>query len=349
MNYYDKIKTLNGYKFSQYSNQTILSTSFVVLTKHLLQEEVENKEEVIRYLLSTQNDEGFFVDLNYKYHEHPEHNPSYVLPQFTFFSLLALDILGEKKVKLSFMESLDINELDLILNKSLEKNFWATSNQLMFLMYFITYSLKYLDIDKDKYHSYIEHIFRFLNKNQNIENGFWGCDKTTESIYAKAYGGAHIYLFYDYFNKEIPNVHKIIDNCLLMHSSNGLIQTVEGGACEDYDIIEIYYRCLKQTDHRKSEIIVNLMKMKRTLLKDMKADKSFSYKVCSKNNFYKFFNSNLKKQTYKYSSWDYMETPIYYSDTWGTFFRYLGLKMIDNIIDGDNNFNSASLPGWGYI
>ncbi len=349
MKYYDKIKTKNGYKFSQFSNQTILSTSFVVLTKHLLKEEIENKKEIINYLLSARNKEGYFIDKNYEYHAHPEHNSSYVIPQFTFFTLLALDVLGVKEVELPFLDSFDFENLNIELNKSLEKNFWATSNKLMFLMYFITYKLEYGDGNRAKLQKFKDEIFKFLNKHQNAENGFWGDDKTTKSIFAKAYGAAHIYLFYDFYNKEIQYSNKIIDNCLKMHSKNGLIQSVEGGACEDYDIIEIYYRCLKQTDYRKEEIFSKLRLMKKALQKDMKKDGSFAYRTYPNNKVYRLFDGKVKSKKYKYSSWDYMETPIYYSDAWGTFFRHLGLKMIDKMIDGKLDYNSANLPGWGFI
>jgi hypothetical protein len=347
MKYLNKIKTDNGFKFSQYSNQTILSTSFGVLTKHLLQEEIENKEKITQYLLSTRNSEGYFIDPNYKYHEHPEHNSSYVIPQFTFFTLSALDVLGVKNLELLFLKEFNSEKLQEELHKSLEKNFWATSNQLMFLMYFLTYKTKYLEAAGCQ--EYIEIIFQFLNKNQNIENGFWGNELTTNSIYAKAYGAAHIYLFYDYYKKEIPFTDKIIDNCLKMHSKNGLIQTLEGGACEDYDIIEIYFRCLKQTDYRREEILDQLHLMKKILLRDKKGDNSFSYKTYSKNKIYKVFDNNVKTQKYKYSSWDYMETPYYLSDAWGTFFRHLSLKLINNILEGKTDYNSAILPSWGYI
>jgi len=349
MKYFNKIITENGFKFSEYSNQTILSTSFVVLTKHLLKEEIENKEKIINYLLSSRNSEGYFIDSNYKYHKHPEHNAAYVIPQFTFFALLALDVLGVKTKELSFLNSFNHEILEKELNKSLEKNFWATSNELMFLMYFLTYSLEYLNVDKEEYRSYMDKIFLFLNKNQNTDNGFWGNNITTNSIYAKAYGAAHIYLFYDFFNKEISYSNKIIDSCLKMHSKNGLIQSLEGGACEDYDIIEIYYRCLKQTDYRKEEVFEKLHMMKRTLISDVKRDNSFSYKKYPESKVYKYFDKKILAQKYKYSSWDYMETPVYLSDTWGTFFRHLGLKLVDNMLEGKTEYNSSNLPGWGYI
>lgn len=347
MEYFKKIKSENGFKFSEYSNQTILSTSFVILTKHLLQEEIENKKEITQYLLNSRNTDGYFIDPNYKYHKHPEHDSEYVIPQFTFFSLSALDVLGVKNLELPFLKEFNQEKLLEELKKSLEKNFWATSNQLMFLMYFITYKLKYLKAAGCQ--EYIDLIFKFLNKNQNRENGFWGNDMTTKSIYAKAYGAAHIYLFYDFYKKEIPYTEQIIDNCLEMHSKNGLIQTLEGGACEDYDIIEIYFRCLKQTDYRREEILNKLFNMKKILLKDKKRDNSFSYKRYSKKAIQRIFDINLKTEKYRYSSWDYMETPYYLSDSWGTFFRHLSLKLIDNMLEGDTEYNSATLPSWGYI
>ena len=349
MEYFNKIKTENGFKFSEYSNQTILSTSFGVLTKHLLQKEIKNKQEIIQYLLSTRNSEGYFIDPNYKYHKHPEHGSSYVIPQFTFFTLSALDVLGVKNLELSFLNKFNSEKLDEELNKSLEKNFCATSNQLMFLMYFLTYSLKYLNVDKEEYRSYIDKIFHFLNKNQNAGNGFWGNDVTTKSMYAKAYGAAHIYLFYDFYNKEISFSNKIIDSCLKMHSKNGLIQSLEGGACEDYDIIEIYHRCLKQTDYRKEEVFEKLYMMKKTLMSDEKRDNSFSYKKYPKSKIHKYFDKKVITNKYKYSSWDYMETPVYLSDIWGTFFRHLSLKLVDNILEGKTNYNSSTIPSWGYI
>ena len=132
------------------------------------QKEVENKLEIIEYLLSTRNSEGYFIDPNYKYHKHAEHDSNYVIPQFTFFTLSALDALGVKNIELPFLKELNDEKLQEELNKSLEKNFWATSNQLMFLMYFITYAIKYYKTPADG-NEYMNTIFRFLNLNQNKE------------------------------------------------------------------------------------------------------------------------------------------------------------------------------------
>ncbi|MFZ6664547.1 hypothetical protein [Peijinzhouia sedimentorum] len=346
--YLSSIATNSGFKFSKYSNQTILSTSFAISTSHLEKIELTNKETYGSYLLANRTEEGYFTDENYGYHKHIYHGPDYVLPQFSFFSLTALDILGFRAKDLFFVQELSEDSLLGLLESSMLQNFWATSNQVMFQLYFLAYELKYnLEANKELILRKIDLVFEFLNRKQNKNDGYWGNDKITPSMYHKAYGAAHIYLFYDYFGKEIPLIEKVIDSTLKLHKSNGLIETLEGGACEDYDIIEIYLRCLKQSDYRKDEIFQRLIQMKSTIEASQNKDRGFSYRL-KKSNWRDVFRKK-DMSSYKYSSWDYMETPLFESDIWATFFRCLSIKTIEHIVFNKNNFNSINLPGWGYI
>jgi len=346
--YVDSLKTDDGYRFSEYSDTTILSTSFAVSTLYLLNQEIIDKEKMIRYLSGIRTDEGFINDRNYIPFDHFYHHKDYILPQFTYYSLMALDILGYKMERFKFIEDLTVEKISALLNSFFTKNFWATSNQLMFLLYFLSYAEKNNLLEKEITSKYFDLIFGYINSKQNAENGYWGGGDITPSVFHQAYGAAHTYIFYDYFDREIQYVNHVIDATLKLHAENGLIETINGGACEDYNIVDIYLRCLKQTDYRRNEITDKLLKMRKSIIKSQFNNGGFPYKI-QKSSLTRLFKKQDLTETYKYSSWDKMETFVYKPDIWSTFFRTLTIKVIDYIIDSNKTFPSTKLPGWGYL
>jgi len=343
------VKETGSFLFSKYSNDTILSTDFTVMLCNLLKIDVDsyyNSEKIKDYLLQTMNVDGLFIDRKFDSSIERYHKNDYIQLQFTYFTLIALDILGVRFQELTFMKP-------FLKEESLEEwfqqlnwgNFWYESNKIMFIMYFLAYLMKYGDNElQTKANEMIQVCFRILDQKQDKNTGYWGTDLNNNNLQDGCFGSSHIYLFYDYFKKEIQYPNKIVDSTILLHSTNGLINRVEGGACEDYDAIEIYYRILKQTSYRNDEIHAKIRLMKDTLDKAQNRDGGYSYRLYAGKSLFKD-----KKTKYKYSSWDMMETPIYHSDIWGTFFRMLTIKMVEDILSNKKDYNSYNLPGWGYF
>lgn len=338
------------FSFSKYSNPTLLSTDFAIMSLYLINglERIDNKL-IIKDLLRLKTPENSFIDFQYNQSMERGHKPDYILNQYTFFTLIALDQLGVTYEKLHFFDVfLDHNKLKEWLNSLNWSNFWYESNKIMFWLFFLSYIHKYgNDLDKLKAEEIVDIIFEILNKKQDKNTGFWGTNLNNNNLVDGCFGAAHILLFYEYYKREIPYKKEIIDNTLALHSKNGLVLNNEGGACEDYDVVEIYLRVLEQTDYRRNEVVNKIEQMKRTIISNQESDGGFPYLIGNrKYGIFKQKNNNV----YRYSSWELMETKLYYSDTWATYFRILTVAIIDYILKIEiYKFQTYNLPGWGYI
>lgn len=338
------------FKFSLTSNPTLLSTDFSLMTLFLCNISIDKKKDnLVKALLKTKTSSNSFIDPNYDDSIERYHKPDYIINQFTFFTLIALDQLGCRFDRLPFFDHyLNKNQLELWFHSLKWDQFWYESNKIMFWLYFYSYILNYgQEHDRQKAAECIDCAFKVLNERQDKNTGYWGTDLNDNNLVDGCFGAAHIYLFYDYFNREIQYPEKIIDNTLSLHSFNGLMLSQEGGACEDYDAVEIYLRVAKQSDYRKNEINDKLYRMKKTIIKNQDPSGGFPYRFTPRK---LGFIKQKKTANYRYSSWELMETDIYQPDTWGTFFRLLSVAAIDSILaDNPEKYNSYRLPGWGYI
>jgi hypothetical protein len=344
-----------SYKFSKSSESSLLSSSFGVMTDFLIRGKMglrDSREDLIRYIADG-------IDLSKNRISDPllspqalvgNHKIDYLEGQITYFSLVALDVLGyhDSDINFSKIYFQDQNQLEKWFNSLDLSRFWYESNKIMFVLYFLFYKCYYgsekSNVSKDSIYLLIE----LLNRAQDKNTGFWGTNLNGNNLYDGCFGTAHLLLFYDYLDIEIPFIKKIIDNTIRLHNSNGLMRRKNGGACEDYDAIEIYLRCLNQTDYRKSEISSIILKMRDVINNSQNSDGGFSYKI-EESKINNLIKSRIFPQYYLYSGWKLMETATYKSDMWATWFRTLSIKVIDYLLEGETDFNSYWLPAWGYI
>jgi len=232
--YANSLYNNGAYKFSEFGNSTILSTSFAVSTLYLNNLSIQKIDDTKKYLLSALQEDGYFIDKNFDHkNNNSYHKNDYTIPQFTFFSLIALDILGVNNISLKFMDHyLNINNLKSWFENLNWATFWYESNKIMFMMYFLSYLIKYDFTRKDMALICMEECFNILDKKQDKNTGFWGTDINNNNMMDGLAGAAHIYFFYDFYNKEIKYKDKIIDSLLSFHKDI-LIGSVEGGAGED--------------------------------------------------------------------------------------------------------------------
>lgn len=355
LKYLQSLLNIDGsFNFSKKSKPSFLSTSFGVMIDFLKNDHLSfNKENILQYYKTgIDSNLNELIDPALKSKDIKGlHKLDYIQNQITYFSLIAMDVLDYQAPEIANgasdfenMESIEkwFNHLDL-------SHFWYESNKIMFLLYFLFYVEKYADSNKaEEAKKKIEEIIFLLTKTQDINTGFWGTNLNGNDLYDGCFGAAHIYIFYDYLNLEIPYVEKVIDHTLKLHHSNGLMKSKHGGACEDYDAIDIYLRCLNQTDYRTNEIFDILYKMRQIIKASQNNDGGFSYKIedsISKN----FFYNNILQRSYTYSGWKLMETPSFKSDLWATWFRSLSINVIDYLLDKKEDFNSYNLPAWGFV
>ena len=355
LKYIDKlfIEKDGSFKFSARSPSTLLATDFAVSTMYLLEgaEKLKEYGQSKEYLLSAQSEADIFIDPLFNPKDtFGSHSTNYIINQFTYFTLIALDHLGEVFSSLRFYQNefADEKKIRSWINQLDFSRFWYVSNEIMFIFYFSSYLLKYGDVEaKNLAERNIDILFEVLNEKQDPDTGYWGTELNNRNLIDGCYGAAHILLFYDYFKKDIRYTDKIIDNTLFLHSENGLMGNKYGGACEDYDAIDIYLRCMRYTDHRKSDIISQLLKMKEQMLKRESPSGGFPYRIS--NNPIRRTIKIAMKRSYRYSGWGGMETLAYLPDIWATWFRSMSLAVIDLITENKKDFYSYSLPAWGFI
>ncbi|MCK3683747.1 hypothetical protein [Maribellus sp. YY47] len=343
-----------GYLFSKYSNATLLSTSFGVMVDYLLTGQAGTDASELKDYYSNRLDNGKGQVILTGFDSSQltgGHKADYVEMQLSYFSLIAADTLGVRLSGIDYVTNFLNDETkleDWFYSLDLSQ-FWYESNKIMFILYFLFYQEKYGEGDLSaRAGSLIPEFINLLNKNQDKNTGFWGTNLNNNDLYDGCFGAAHIYFFYDYLGAEIQYVNKIIDNTLLLHNEKGLLKSKYGGACEDYDAIDIYLRCLKQTDYRKQEIFDILGKMRSTIGKSQNPDGGFSYRITD-SFLRKTVFSHILKREYSYSGWDRMKTLSFQPDLWATWFRALSLKVIDLILENRKDFYSYNLPAWGYI
>ena len=300
-------------RFSNDTYANFLSTSFGTMIYYLIgQVDSRDESKLIQYWGIKDNAPiENIIDPSFSTNDLiGRHKPDYVLNQITYFSLLALDVIGvqlrgnyveESYLGNSVLLERWFNSLDL-------SRFWYESNKIMFMLYFLSYINRYSGQDRSKKAiDSIHLIMQLLNESQDKVTGFWGTNLNNNNLYDGCYGTAHVLMYYDYFEYEIPYVKQILDNTLSLHNENGLLGSKYGGACEDYDAIEIYLRCGKQTDYRKNDIELVLIKMKELIEKSQNRDGGFSYKITDSFVRKQVYTKLIKKK-YSYSGWNKMTT-----------------------------------------
>jgi len=340
-----------GFRFFKGGNSTMLSSSFGVQLNFLLDNSADYPTDKIAASLKKHQDtqSGLFIDDIFDMMDVKGFEEEYILWQFTYFATIALDMLNETlPFSFNFLTDLkNIGALEKWLNNQDFKNFWYTSNKIMFLFYFLTYEQERLNIDNRKL---IEYLFTFLDSKQDADTGFWGTQRGA-SLQNGMFGAAHIYLYYHFYGREINYKEKIIDNVMSLQNSTGLFGGRFGGACEDYDAIEIFSVLMRHSDYKYNLVKKILDKTYSIVQKNQNKDGGFPYRIDTRRITERLKNKITRKEySYNYSGWRKMQSNCFKSDIWGTYFRVLTIAKIDGILRiGDSNkYKFYFLPGWGY-
>ena len=347
----------HGFRFWQDGEVTLLSSCFGVQFAYLINNlSAIDTDHISTHILDQQSEDGlFYDDIFLPSDTTGSHSEQYITWQFTFFSLIALDMLGIKpKVTLTFLDTFkEDGYLAKWLNERDWNDFWYASNEIMFLLYFLIYQRDRLCIDRPQCTAAMDICMDYLDKHQDPLTGFWGRN-VRKDVYNSLYGAAHIYLFYDYLERPIPHAGRIIDTTLGLQSANGLYGNAGGGACEDYDAVEILFRMYNISQHRKDDVRVAMRKTYMAIRNASDAAGGYSYRLRKrsilnpiKSLILKRFNPEI---CYSYSGWSKMKCNVYTPDLWGTYFRVLTMALIEMTLGTEKSFNYKfyALPGWGY-
>lgn len=333
------------FRFFAGGPSTILSTSFGIQTAFLFSVLADYPVERIGSKLQSQQiADGLFVDTKFTTEDAIGVEREYLLWQFSYFATIALDMMGKKPLfPFAFLAELgDEKHIADWFSKQNFSDFWYTSNKIMFLLYFLAYEQARMAVDNRKR---IGAVMRLLDAAQKPSTGFWGdesCDMRNGM-----FGAAHIYLFYDYFGLDVPLKEKIIDNTIALGDSHHLY----GGACEDYDAVEILTRLQKQTNYRQEDVVNVLRRISEATILHRASNGGFPYRFDMRSVRVKLQDVLLRTpNAYSYSGWNSMRSQWFKPDLWGTYFRALSVAKISKTLDpkASSSFRFYSLPGWGY-
>jgi hypothetical protein len=342
--------TQYNFRFFNDGNATVLSTSFAVQLLFLLNDLHEYPLNNICAALKIQQDNktGLFIDHNFKLSEIKGFDSEFVLWGFTFFATIALDMLNQlPNHQFEFLVNLkDEKTLDEWLAQQ-DKNFWYTSNKLMYLFYFLIFEQERLKIDNK---SVIRHLFAFLDLHQDADTGFWGARNETSAEHAM-FGAAHVYQFYDFCGREISHVRAIVDSTLALQNPYGLFGSRFGGACEDFDGVEVLCMIAKRYDYKGETVKGASCNTYRAIGNKQNPDGGFSYYLDTRSGIKRALDAiRSRKYVYRYGGWQRMQNDGLKSDLWATYFRILTMAKVERLLnlEGHHQYTFYSLPGWGY-
>lgn len=352
-NIYDREHS--GFRFCENGHTTLLSSCFAIQLCFLLNRlNLFERKLLADRIREQQQADGTFVDLQFTRNQlKGRQSDQYLRWQFTFFALTALDMLNEpsNEKNLFLRDFQDPTFAEAWFLQQDFDDFWYGSNIMMFLLFFLAY-----EKDKESTSSYdesIERIFACLDRFQDQATGFWGKRLRVDPANGM-YGAAHIYLFYEYFKKQYMYVPEIVKSTLILQHKNGLYGGCEGGACEDYDGVEILCRARTRTSAANEEINASLLNTYAILLHRQGTDGSFSYRIPSMSPgmvLRRIVDRLSGRLIYRFSGWDKMACSPFVPDIWATFFRFLTIAQIETALDLPRSYDYRSyrLPAWGYL
>ena len=355
---------------------SLFGTAFATYVAQMLgrTNELPGKQQIVDYVLSLRNPAtGLFADpdIAIQHFLKPDHHSElYVSLQTTSFCYACLQALEvDVDWQIPWLEPLLVKgQLVKWLDNLEWGNPWLVSNLDMFVGNLLL-TWQQNDPADSAVAAAVDEYFVWHNVNQDSRTGFWGEQK---SLFNAMAGGYHIYIHYDYANRRINYVDKIIDSTLQLVARDGLfVYGGGGGSCEDMDAIDILVRCSLLSDYRRNEVRQVLLNAAQMLNTGQLSDGGFSWRVQPRftdifnfSNGYEFLNRKIYNLLFKarhrshyasahnYSSLKIYPYHLHRSDTWSSWFRPLALAFIAQRYPDDFNepcnWRSPHWPGLGF-
>lgn len=324
------------YKFSKsVSSSSLYNTVYSILLDALFKVDLQSqRDELVSYLNSFQDECGYFFDdkllescykdcdwfgikhllthiiICYKY---LDATPRY---QFNFL----IKYYDEEYLR-KFLGSINFD----IANDD--------DNKICNLAIALQYQRDYFHDEKAQVA--LDRIYSFLEKRINLQTGSWGNIDVSDRyelsrVQQIAY---HLFVFWLYDKRKVPNVEKLIDLCLENQNEfGGYNANLIGSACTDIDCIFLLNKLSKITTYRREDVIFSLRKAFPWVMTNQNLDGGFVFK---RNEDFEYGEAALfsKKNV---------------SNMFATWFRALSVSYICDALDIDNSFNHIDCPGYQY-
>jgi len=347
-----------GFAFTPGGRVTLLSSCFGVMLAYLLgRQDIMDCSAVATSIRQRQREDGLFVDPLLRQQDlNGSHELEYISWQCTFFSLIALDMLGSvPRRPLRFLAPyMDGAACETWFAKRNWNNFWYSSNEIMFLLYFFACSIRRIGPSSGPWEERLHQVLDLLDARQDPVTGYWG-DAAAVNPANGMFGAAHIYLFYDYCRRPVNHCEAIVSHTLALQHDNGLFGGREGGGCEDYDGVEVLVRMLGRTPSMDTTIRDAVERCRAAVLqRGMRGDGGYPYRFAARTPVavIKRWLARLAGNSfYHYSGWKLMSADVYSPDLWATYFRTLTIALAGTALHPDtpSPYRGYELPGWGYL
>ena len=352
---------LGRYRMSASSDSSLFTSCFALYIYDLLGEtrswSSEKKGHWIDLINASQDaDSGYFL---------PEWNAVPLdgkpVHQLTSFCLSALELLGgEPRYGLRFLSTWqnkkDIH--DYLLAKGCADGVRGSGNAAMFVAIFLTYH--YEKTGESHSLDLLDAWFDFHDEHQN-SSGFWGRDRSSHHFHG-VQNGFHQLLVYFYWNRDVARSEHIVDAVLAIQDCDGFYSPTPGGdGCHDLDSISVLTNITSTTEHRPAEVKRSLMNAHLALLGTQQDDGGFCQSKMMPTNLMRLARFlprlarpvplhvsyyRLRKsigiairgqKTTPTTNWTTIPRAWTDSNLWDTWFRCLGIALIENALDLDQN------------
>jgi hypothetical protein len=360
------LRTPAGYRLWAGSEPHLLPTCFAIFLRELLDDlpppESNEAHELSTLILASQCTESGLFDRKLTQQVGP-HGSEYLVLQQTQFALQALRLLGFRHKSLPFLRGFESKDcLEREFDGLNWQNPWLESNRVMFLLYFYEHA-QWLGLE-GPWQARIDDGLAWLDRAQNPSSGLWG-ERADTCVYNAIYGAYHFLFFYLHYRGEMPGAKALLQHTRGLQTREGFFaHTSGGGACEDYDCVDMLIKLGDDTDREA------LLYCADSVLKSRNQDGGYAWaKKASAAPL--FLLGNFKSQlglkenrklflqrlrgmlpggrTWRYSSLDALKCPMDESDVWSTWFRNLILAEIDDHFVGSTlswNFREFPSLGW---
>lgn len=293
-----------------------------------------------------------------------QHDRDYLNLQQTHFAQQALRLLGTgQDLDMPFMERWpDRRALHAWFDSLDWSNPWRESNNVMFALYFFEHA-RWAGIP-GPWQQRIEDGLDWLDERQDRASGLWGKDPT-RSVYNAIYGAYHFLFFYLHWRGSMPQADRILAWTRGLQTSEGFFaHTLGGGACEDYDCVDLLIKLGGDEDHD------TLLRCARAVLASRDSVGGFCWARGQQNgpaflvgNWMrglslrenrKLLLARLRSllpqgRRWRYSGLRSLECPMEEADIWSSWFRVLILAEIDDkVLHSGARWGFRAFPSLGW-
>ncbi len=245
-----------GYRLWSGGPAHLLPTCFALFLRELFCDlpdpEGEEAAELADWLLAFRNSENGTFDGNLPAERlGPRHDEDYLRLQQSHFALQALRLIGRwKSCSLPFIERWSTWEKLTGYFEALDwRDPWRESNKVMFVLYFYEHEFSRTGERRmmELYHAGLD----WLRGNQDPRSGLWGISPG-KRIYNAVYGAYHFIFFFMHLGLPVPGAAQILKHTRRLRTSEGFFAHARGGgACEDYDCVDLLIKLGGEDDRER--------------------------------------------------------------------------------------------------